>query len=253
MGMFIGITAAFVLIVGAILVDGSLQDFINVPSILIVIGGTLAATFAKYSPKDVGKAFKTSMAAAKGSKEVNDLNELVDITEELLKKSRKDGLISIEGQESGNKFFDDGIAFMLAAPDRESLERYLGDEMYHFNKKGTRAKAVFDSMGDAAPAFGMIGTIIGLIQMLGSLDDPSSIGPALAVALLTTLYGAIIANAAFIPMGEKVDSWRAAKMHEMEFIAHALVNIKTGESPMVMREAVKPYLTHDFYKVTEAA
>lgn len=252
MFMFVGITLSFVFIIMAMLIGGGLGAFFDAPSFLIVIGGTAGATIAMFPPKDIGKGFKTAMLASKGRKDVSDLNELVNITEELLKKTRKEGLISIEGQSSGNDFYDDGLAFMLAAPDAKALERYLGDQIQNVINQAQRGKAVFDNMADAAPAFGMIGTVIGLILMLGNLDDPSTIGPSLAVALLTTLYGAIIANAALIPMGQKIGSWQAVTVHERELISICLMYIKNGESPMVMREAVKPYLTHDFYAIAEA-
>ncbi|UQB42330.1 MotA/TolQ/ExbB proton channel family protein [Thiomicrospira microaerophila] len=251
MFMFVGITLAFVFIILAMIIGGGLGAFIDVPSFLIVIGGTAAATIAKFPPKDVGKGFKTAMLASKGRKDISDLNQLVDTTEELLKKTRKEGLISIEGQSSGNDFYDDGLAYMLAAPDAKALERYLSDQIQNVINQAQRGKAVLDALADAAPAFGMIGTVIGLILMLGNLDDPSTIGPSLAVALLTTLYGAIVANAAFIPMAEKISSWQAVTVHEREMIAICLMYIKNGESPMIMREAVKPYLTHDFYKLPE--
>jgi chemotaxis protein MotA len=252
MFMFVGITLAFVLIIIAMVLGGGLGAFVDIPSILIVIGGTAAVTIAKYSPKDLVKGFKIATLASKSRKDVTDFNKLVDVTEELLKKSRKDGLISLEGAKSGNDFYDKSLEFMLAAPNIEGLERYLGDEIQNLINQAQRGKAVMDSLADAAPAFGMIGTVIGLILMLGKLDDPSSIGPALAVALLTTLYGAIIANAAFIPMGEKIASWQSVTVFEREFIAISVLMIKKGESPMIMREAIKPYLTHDFYKLPGA-
>ncbi|WP_044408742.1 motility protein A [Thiomicrospira microaerophila] len=251
--MFVGITVAFVFIILAMLMGGGLGAFFDAVSFLIVIGGTVGATIAKYNFKDIGKGFKTATLAAKGRKDVTDLNELVNITEELLKKTRKEGLISIEGQSSGNDFYDDGLAYMLAAPDAKSLERYLSDQIQNVINQAQRGKAVLDSMADAAPAFGMIGTVIGLILMLGNLEDASAIGPSLAVALLTTLYGAIVANAAFIPMAEKIASWQAVTVHEREMIAICLMYIKNGESPMIMREAVKPYLTHDFYQLPETS
>jgi chemotaxis protein MotA len=251
--MFVGITVAFVFIILAMLMGGGLGAFFDAVSFLIVIGGTIGATIAKYNPKDIGKGFKTATLASKGRKDVTDLNELVNITEELLKKTRKEGLISIDGQSSGNEFYDDGLAYMLAAPDAKSLERYLADQIQNIINQAQRGKAVLDSMADAAPAFGMIGTVIGLILMLGNLNDPSTIGPSLAVALLTTLYGAIVANAAFIPMAEKIASWQAVTVHEREMIAICLMYIKNGESPMIMREAVKPYLTHDFYQLPETS
>ncbi|MFA6700652.1 MAG: MotA/TolQ/ExbB proton channel family protein [Thiomicrospira sp.] len=253
MFMLVGITLAFLLIIASMLVGGGLGAFVDLPSFLIVIGGTLAATIAKFSPKDIGKAFKTAMLASKGRKDVTDFNKLVDVTEELLKKTRKEGLISIEGESSGNEFYDKSLAFMLASPDIQSLEKYLADEIQNLINQAQRGKAVLDSMADAAPAFGMIGTVIGLILMLGNLDDPSTIGPSLAVALLTTLYGAVIANAALIPMAEKIASWQSNTVFERELIAVSIIYIKKGESPMIMREAVKPYLTHDFYKLPEAA
>ncbi|WP_044411974.1 motility protein A [Thiomicrospira microaerophila] len=252
MFMFIGITLTFVFIVLAMLIGGGLGAFFDGPSFLIVIGGTAGATLAKFTPKDLAKGFKTAMLASKSRKDSSDLNELVNITEEFLKKTRKEGLLSIEGQSSGNDFYDDGLAFMLATPNAETLERYLADQIQNIINQAQRGKGVFDAMADAAPAFGMIGTVIGLILMLGNLNDVSTIGPSLAVALLTTLYGAIIANAAFIPMAARIASWQAVTVHERELISICLMYLKNGGSPMVMRETVKPYLTHDFYKIAQA-
>ncbi|SFR56466.1 motility protein A [Thiomicrospira sp. ALE5] len=251
--MFGGITLSFIFIILAMVLGGGLGTFIDAQSFLIVIGGTIGASIAKFPPKDLVKGFKTAMLASKGRKEVTDLAQLVDTTEEFLKKTRREGLISIEGESAGNEFYDKGLAFMLAAPDARSVEKYLSDEIQNLINQAQRGKSVLDSLADAAPAFGMIGTVIGLILMMGNLDDPEMIGPALAVALLTTLYGAILANAAFIPMAEKIASWQSVTVHEQELIAICLLSIKNSQSPMIMREMVKPYLTHDFYKLPEVA
>lgn len=251
MFMFVGITLSFAFIILAMILGGGLGTFIDVQSFLIVIGGTVGATIAKFPPKDLIKGFKTASLAAKGRKDVNNLSQLVDTTEEFLKKTRREGLISIEGQTTGNDFFDKGLAFMLAAPDARSVERYLSDEIQNLINQAQRGKSVMDALADAAPAFGMIGTVIGLILMMGNLNDPEMIGPALAVALLTTLYGAILANAAFIPMSEKIAAWQSVTVHEQELIAMCLLALKNSQSPMIMREMVKPYLTHDFYKLPE--
>ncbi|MDA0997737.1 MAG: MotA/TolQ/ExbB proton channel family protein [Proteobacteria bacterium] len=202
----VGLLAGFAMIAAAIMLGGNPDSFINIPSILIVIGGTIAVTTVCYS---VGEMIKTLQViaqtlmrtsarpydAAKTALQVADL-------------ARKQGVLSLQNvvdSLSGEPFFRNGMAMVIDGTPPEEVEAILRRDLQATQQRHRQSASVLRKMAEFAPAMGLIGTLIGLVQMLGNLQDPSTIGPAMAVALLTTFYGAVLANMVFLPLASKLE------------------------------------------------
>lgn len=238
-GLFTGIT----IVILAMTMGSSIMLFINVPGLMIVIGGTIAATMIRYTMKENLHAIGTSFNVLKVEKGVRDLNEIVDITEDLLRLSRQKGTLAMESYEVKNAYYSHGVKMMVDGYNPELIQQTLKEQNRLLREGAETSAGVFRAIGEAAPAFGMMGTLVGLIQMLANLDDPSSIGPAMAVAMLTTLYGAMIANLFALPMADKIESWATEESYRQVMIMEAVECISAGHNPAVMRELMAPYLS----------
>ncbi|MDP7668035.1 MAG: MotA/TolQ/ExbB proton channel family protein, partial [Rhodospirillales bacterium] len=201
LGLVIGIS-----VVGmAVLTGSELWIFLNVPGFLIVIGGTFAATLIKFPITTVFSAFKLGVTAAFVS-DKGDPRSLIALAVSLAEKTRAGGLLALEEVEIENDFFKKGIRLCIDGHDGEVVRKALTSDMELSIQRNEEGGKIFRGIGDSAPAFGMIGTLVGLVQMLSNMEDPKTIGPAMAIALLTTLYGALIANLIALPMADKLES-----------------------------------------------
>ncbi len=237
----IGLFAGMIIILAAMMQGPGIGIFINVPGLLIVVGGTITATMIRYSMTDTLTAFKTTGQVIKGSKELSDINELIDITDDLLQTSRKQGMLALENYELNNVFYKSGVSMLVNGYSLEMTKESLIEKNRLMKENAETASGVFSAIGDAAPAFGMIGTLVGLIQMLSDLSDPDAIGPAMAVALLTTLYGAMIANLIALPIADKIDSWAKNESYCQVMIIEAIDCIGNARTPSVTRELLAPF------------
>ena len=220
----------------------SLGLFFNIPSLMIVFGGTIAATMIRFSMKESISAFGMSFSVMKVNSEIKELNELVDVTEDLLRLVRSKGVLAMESYEINHTFFANGVRMLVDGYALPIVTQTLKEKNKLLIEKAQTSAGVFRAIGDAAPAFGMIGTLVGLIQMLSNLSDPSSIGPAMAVAMLTTLYGAMIANLYALPIADKIESWAQVESYRQTLIIEAIHSIGEGHNPAVMRDLLAPYL-----------
>lgn len=237
----IGMIAGATVIAIAILLGGSFGQFIDVPSMLIVIGGGMAATLIRFPLAGVLKAFQTGGKVAFTHTKVEP-RELIDKVAEMgdiVRRSGPLGLESIEIDEpnlrKGSQMIADGYDSSFI---RESME-LARDQYLTRLMEGQR---VFKSLGDAAPAFGMIGTLVGLVQMLANMDDPAAIGPAMAVALLTTLYGAVVANLVCLPIADKLTAKLGFEEVNQTLIIDGIMSVRDGKSPALIREMLVAYL-----------
>ncbi|MBA3009036.1 MAG: MotA/TolQ/ExbB proton channel family protein [Proteobacteria bacterium] len=239
----IGVVSGIGFILGTILLGGSIMMFVNIPSVLIVVGGTIAATMVGYPLSDFLGMFKTSIKIFmfKIEKPENIIANLVEISN----KARKGGLLSIEGdiQTTPDPYLAQALQMTVDGVKTGDIAAIMQKRMA-LTKKGLDTGAdIFSSMGGYAPAFGMVGTLIGLIQMLANLDDPSSIGPKMAVAMITTFYGAIMANLFFIPMSDKLRGRNEEEITNMNIIFEGILSIREGEHPKLMEDKLKVYLS----------
>lgn len=248
-----GIGLAFILIIVGILIGGgSIMQFFDMPSIMIVIGGTIAAVFASYPiPKVMSVIQMFSKAIANTSP---DLNKSIDSLIELANKARKEGLLSLEEASSQieDQFIKKGIMLVVDGTDPELVRNLLETELSYIEERHKSGQGIFEYMGSVCPAFGMVGTLIGLVIMLGNMSDPTSIGPSMAVALITTFYGSVLANVVFIPMATKLKVKSREETLEKEVIVEGLLSIQAGENPRIIEEKLKAFLPPSMRKSAEA-
>lgn len=237
----IGLISGSLLIFISILIGGSAGLFFNVPGLLIVGGGTIAATFIKFKMTDVIGSISVAMKAFLHKMESPEdiISEMVNFT----RIAKKEGLIALEKESPSDEFSAKALRYLSDGYDEGLIEDMLNKDIRLTLQRHATGQNVFKGMGDAAPAFGMIGTLIGLVQMLASMEDPSTIGPAMAVALLTTLYGAVIANLVCLPLADKLALNSEKEKLNKSIILEAAIAINRGVSPMVLEESLKIFLS----------
>jgi len=237
----IGLILGISVVLAAILVDSSLLVFLNLPGFLIVVCGTLAATFVKFPMAKVFTAFITGGKAAFAGEKSN-ARAIYDLALEYAGAVRKDGLLALEKTEIPDDYFKKGIRLCIDGHPKEVVEQVLSSEMELTIQRHEEGEKIFRAIGDSAPAFGMIGTLIGLVQMLSNMSDPKTIGPAMAIALLTTLYGALIANLIALPMADKLGSKTGDERVIKSLIKESVLQIQKQQNPSILAEILETYL-----------
>ena len=237
----IGLIGDILLISSAIILGASPGMFINPPSLLIVIGGTLLVVLAKFSLAQFFDAFKVAARAFKFKlpETQASIEELVEIAS----IARKEGVLGIEGREVSSPFLGQGIQMLVDGQDGNTIKQLLNKERLMTLEHNRSGAKVFTAMADVAPAMGMIGTLIGLVQMLSNMEDPKSIGPAMAVALLTTLYGAMIATMIATPIADKLSLRMTEEARMQSLYIDALVAIQEGTNPRIIEQMLSSYLS----------
>lgn len=236
----IGFLGAFGVVVFAMVFGGSPLQFFNIPSLLIVLGGTCMVVLMKFSLKQFLGAFNVAMKAFVHRLEQPE--EMIPRIVELAEISRKEGVLALEDQEIENEFLGEGVRMLVDGTDAEVVKSVLSKDLKQTVERHTWGAKVFEASGDVAPAMGMIGTLIGLVQMLSNMDDPKAIGPAMAVALLTTLYGAILANMVAIPIASKLKLRKTEEGRLRAMCIDGLLGIQSGQHPRIIESTLKAYL-----------
>ena len=241
----IGIIFAFALMIGAIMTGGPLTLFINIQGLMIVVGGTFGCILSNYSFKDVLGAF-TILRTAFLHKETQ-YNKAIKQLIELSTKARKEGILSLQSHMTNinDDFLVKGIQMAVDGQEPESLKTMLYQEIEKLEERHEGGAEIFTTMAAYAPALGMIGTLIGLVQMLQTMDDPSTIGPAMAVALLTTFYGAVIANVMCIPVAGKLRLRSQSEVLLKTLITEGMDSIMAGENPRLMEQKLHAFIPPD--------
>lgn len=236
----IGLVVAFSLLIGAIMLGGTIAMFIDIPSILIVIGGSLSTLFVKFRMGEVfslvgilGKAFFNQS---------QDIDRIIGQLVDMANIARKDGILALEKVKSDDPFMQGAINHCVDGADPDFLESVLTKDLDYLIARHDKGISIVEFIGDVAPAFGMIGTLIGLVQMLANMSDPNSIGPAMAVALITTLYGAILANLVAIPLAGKLRMYSNDERLVRQVIIDGMIGIQKGVNPRMLQEALKTAL-----------
>lgn len=246
----IGLLGAIGLIVMTMMMSGDLAMFINLPSTVIVFGGSIFAVMAKYG---LGQFLGAGKVAAKSFvTKVSDPAELIDEVVTMADAARKGGLLALEGMDVSNEFLSKGIQLLVDGHDPEVVKSLLTNDRNLAQERHTSASSIFSSLAGMAPAMGMIGTLIGLVAMLANMDDPKSIGPAMAVALLTTLYGAVLANAFCEPIADKLKLRAAEEALTKSLVIDALLAIQAGQNPRVIDSMLRTYLPEGKRDVADA-
>ena len=236
----IGLVGAIAVVGAAIVLGGAPSAFVNGPALIIVIMGSLLITLMKFS---LGQFLNSVKVAIKAFiYKVADPDELIGKSVELANLARSGGLLALEEAEVPDEFYKKAVNLVVDGHDPAIVKSILDKDMDLTVKRHKDGQAVFKAIGDVAPAMGMIGTLIGLVQMLSVMDDPKQIGPSMAVALLTTLYGAMIANMIAIPMADKLALRSTEERLAKSLIIDAVLGIQAGQNPRVIQDVLKSYL-----------
>ena len=237
LGLVIGVT-----VVGLAIMTGSgLSIFLNLPGFLIVLGGTFAATLIKFPISGVFVAFFVGIKAAFVNERESPA-EIIELTMRLVKRARKVGLVGLEKIRVRNNFFKKGVQLCADGRDVDFIRKMMTREMELAIQRQETGEKVFRAIGESAPAFGMVGTLVGLVQMLSSMDDPTTIGRAMAVALLTTLYGVLIAQLIALPISDKLEAKNEIERGNRVLIIEALIQIHERNNPTEVLDILEAYL-----------
>ena len=241
----IGLVGTLGLIFWAMDSAAGIGAFLDPASIVIVFAGSLAVLLMRSTlPEFINAWAKVLMKTILNSNQPS--GELIAQIVEMANISRRDGVIALEGQmgEIKNPFLQKGIGMVVDGTDADTIETSLNNELELMKFRHASASGVFTSWKDIAPAMGMIGTLVGLVGMLQNMSDPKAIGPAMAIALLTTLYGALIANVLAGPLAEKLDNYSLDEQHACNLIIEGVLEIRKGTmNPRVLEDVLKSRLS----------
>ncbi len=238
----IGLVVALGMILYGILMGSPLSLFWDLPSALIVIGGTLGIVFINFPLKDIGGVLGVIKNAFKSS--AYDPKGLITAFVTFATKARREGILALESAATDIKdpFLKQGLELVIDGLEPQSIRDILESEMENLGIRHKKGTDILNSIATYAPAMGMVGTLIGLVQMLQSMNDPSSIGPAMAVALITTFYGALIANLFALPMAGKLSSRSNEEMLIRGIVVEGIMSISTGDNPRIVERKLHAYL-----------
>ena len=236
----IGMIGAFGFVIMAMVLGGDLSMFVNVPSILIVFGGTIFVTLSQFS---LGQFFGAGKVAAKAFMfKIESPDVLIEKIVEMADAARKGGFLALEEAQIENIFMQKGVDMLVDGHDVDVVRDTLSKDINMTTERHEFGATIYKGMGDVAPAMGMIGTLVGLVAMLSNMDDPKAIGPAMAVALLTTLYGAIVANVICLPIAVKLGNRSEEEKLNQSLVLDGIIGIADGQNPRVIEGMLKSYL-----------
>ena len=228
------------------------EQLLDSKSFYIVIVGSLGVVMLRSTLAEFLNLFPTVLKIFRHK--VDKPTDLIDQMVELATIARKDGMIALENQEISNRMLAKGVTALVDGNDANFIRASLERDTLITSQRHESARSIFQSWGDTAPAMGMIGTLIGLVILLKNLeDDPGGIGPAMSIALLTTLYGAILANGALIPMAQKLENHAKREALNNELIIEGVVFIQKGGNPRLLSDLLSSFLSPKVNKKRQAA
>jgi len=238
----VGAIAGFVLIAAAIFIGGGAGAFLNIPSVLITVGGTCCATLVHFPLSEVLRIF----SVVKRTLMVNipPAEKVIREMTEFARVARRDGVLALEESVRGtdDEFLAKGLQLVIDGTESDQIRDIMVIELNTLERHNKLGSSILAFMGEAAPAFGMIGTLIGLVQMLRQLDDPSKIGAGMATALLTTFYGALLANLLFIPLAGKLQTRSKEEDTVRQMMIEGLTGIQSGVNPTVLQDRLMSFV-----------
>ena len=241
-GTIFGLLGTWFLIMWAMMSGGGLGIFIDIPSMVMVGGGTITVVILCF-PMQYVKSFAKTLKKGFFNKAVS-ANKLIEDLVSYAEVARRDGILSLENvtKDLDDTFLVNGIQMAVDGTDPELIEQIMNTELDNLVDRHDTGKAILDSMGKYAPAFGMIGTLVGLVIMLQNMDDPSKIGPGMAVALLTTMYGAVIANAFAMPLSDRLARRSAEEVMLKTITMKGVMAIQSGDNPRIVEQKLRTFL-----------
>lgn len=236
------------LILVSIMMGGGLGPFINVPSMMIVGGGSIAFALIKYPMNAVTGMMKLVMKAVFLQK--FSMQEEIDRFTDFAKIAKREGLLALEQktQDLKEPFITKALQLLVDGTAADALRAIMETEIDNIRVRHNDGKGVLEAMATAAPAFGMIGTLIGLILMLQELDDPSNIGVGMATALITTFYGVLLANLIFAPLAGKLEGRSRDELIIKEMIMEGVLSLQAGDSPYIITDKLKAFMSRSSRK-----
>ena len=239
----LGILVASGLVIISILMGGSGAWFISYPSIMIVLGGTMGATLINYPLSDVVSVLKVTKNAFRHRSQ--KAISLIPTMVEFAKKARREGILSFETalKQIDDPFLNRGMQMAIDGMEAEAIEEVLTTEIMWLEERHRLGAEIFTTMGTFAPAVGMLGTIIGLVQMLMQMKDPSAIGAPMAVALLTTFYGTILANLLFLPIAGKLRVRSKQEILAKQMVVQGILAIQLGDNHRIVEQKLKAFIS----------
>lgn len=242
LGTIFGLLGAWTLIVWAILAGGSLVWFINGPGMILVVGGSIAIMFLAFPASIVKSLFKVIRNAF--FFQSKSIEKLIEDMVHYAEIARRNGILSLENttKDIDDAFIVRGIQMAVDGSEPELIEQVMNNELENLIDRHSLGKSMLDALGRYAPAFGMIGTLVGLVIMLMNMDDPSMIGPGMAVAILTTLYGAVIANAIALPIADRLARRSSEEVLYRTIIIKGVMSIQSGDNPRVVEQKLRTFL-----------
>jgi chemotaxis protein MotA len=236
----IGLVGAVSAIMTAILMGGDMDIYINAPGLMSVCAGTITVVLMKYPISVAAHAMKAAAKAFLNKAQTPD--ELIAKCVELSNIARKEGVLGLEQVEIRNEFLNRGVQLVVDGNDADFVRKMMNTDINQTIERHEEGQSIFKAIGDVAPAMGMIGTLIGLVQMMANMDDPKALGPAMAVALLTTLYGAVLANVFALPIADKLALRSKQERMTKHLIVEGISAIQEGLNPRVVEDLLKIYL-----------
>ncbi|ALV22035.1 motility protein A [Carnobacterium antarcticum] len=237
-----GFILGLALIVWSITSAGELNSFLDAPSLVITLGGSFSALIISFPLKSLLKI--PSILKNLLLNPNSNYEELIETFVNLSKKARSQGILSIEEdlQEEDNELLVTGLQMVIDGMDPETIQEILDIKTENIEKRHRVGQDIFLKWGELAPAYGMIGTLIGLIIMLGELNDPNTIGTGMATALITTLYGSFLANLVFLPIATNLQMQTDEEMQVCEMVIEGVLSIQAGQNPRIIEQKLKSYL-----------
>ncbi|MDA1477648.1 flagellar motor protein MotP [Bacillus changyiensis] len=227
------ILGMFILVIGVISGAGltGFYSFVDLTSFFIVTGGLCAAVFVSFSPKELKRT--PSVLKQVFISESDDIKDLVKTFISLSEQARKQGILSLETNlnEMNDPFLKKGLVLAVDGWDEETIRNVMNSEIAAMEERHRKGRRIFEKAGEFAPAWGMIGTLVGLVMMLKNLNTPETLGPNMAIALLTTLYGSLLSNMLFIPIAAKLEEKTENEIFKKQVMIEGIIGIQSGRNP----------------------
>ncbi|TQS75439.1 flagellar motor protein MotP [Ornithinibacillus gellani] len=241
----IGITLGFIMISIAIVSAGgdNAASFMDVSSIFIVIGGLIASLLINFKMEQIKQLNKVLKEAF--LKTDQKLPELIQLFVHLSERARREGLLALENEmdDVEDPYIKKGMLLAIDGIEPEVIHDIMSAEITAMEDRHYRGRTIIEKCGEYAPAWGMIGTLVGLVLMLNTLEDPATLGPSMAVALLTTLYGTVLANLVFIPMASKLENKTEEEVFIKQIIIEGVIGVQSGQNPRILEEKLSAFLS----------
>ena len=242
LGTVVGIVLILALLMGAMSMGVGVGAYIDIPSVLIVVGGSIGALMISFKPSQMKSFAKVFMVAIKPT--IEDEAELIKKLVDFATKARKDGILALESEVNSepNEFLKKGLSMAIDGSEPDTIRELLEIEMEQTSERHKIFGSIFSNWAALAGAMGMVGTLIGLVAMLLNMADPSAIGPSMAVALLTTMYGAIIGNVFGTPIAIILGIRNDEETLVKGMILSGIMSIQSGDAPRVLEAKLLAYL-----------